>query len=139
MASLDELVAALPSATLQQVAQLMFDNHCSSVVIVDDLKTKKAAGLITSSDIVAAFAKSMDGNTTLAKDVMTVNVTSVPHNSPKDIVSEKLMKEKRHHIFVVDDHKNVVGIISSLDIVVESALDAKAWPYTREGLKSYFK
>ena len=114
-------------------------------------------GLITSSDIVKCYAQvfakpkqessGLESSGTLhsqneslspltsirAKDIMSVNFIRVEENATRDFVAEVLMREKKHHAFIVDNETgNIKGIVSSFDVVREVALDAKAWPWYRE-------
>lgn len=159
MTPLKDVVVAPVSSSLTSVASLMLEYQISCVVIVadgdvnefskrpanfgttratqtlgfDDSPSVKPLGLITSTDMVKAYAQGKKGEETTAKEIMSYNFTMVSSSLVRDAVAELMMKENKHHVFVKDDfNDNIIGLVSSVDVVKETALDAKWWPYHRE-------
>ena len=49
----------------------------------------------------------------------------------KDAAAKFLEKEHKHHAIVINDDGNFVGLLSSWDVVADTAEEARAWPWNR--------
>jgi CBS domain-containing protein len=118
-----------PDADLGQIAHVMWDHDCGFVPLIDGLG--RVAGVITDRDICIATAtrhrspESISAAETMAGPVYTCG--------PDDGVSEALatMKEyKVRRLPVVNEHGQLLGVISMNDVVLASA--QKRQPSTAE-------
>ncbi len=116
--------------TLHQANMVMNESYMDEALVVSDASANTVIGIITSSDLVLSFNKKLselnfgdqeeadnspsDGNVLKAlnlrrlveKDLITVS----PENSLREIVNA-IIKSKRNIFPVVDEDKNLCGII----------------------------
>lgn len=110
-------------ATLQEVAQLMKQNDCGQIPVVDD--GNKPVGVITDRDIaVRAVAQGTDTRSATAADYMTAPVATVRENSSIDECYQLMEQNQIRRVVVVDQQGNVAGIVAQADIAL-SGRDAK--------------
>lgn len=110
-------------ATLQEVAQLMKQNDCGQIPVVDD--GNKPVGVITDRDIaVRAVAQGTDTRSATAADCMTAPVATVRENSNIDECYQLMERNQIRRVVVVDQQGNVAGIVAQADIAL-SGRDAK--------------
>jgi CBS domain-containing protein len=105
------LVSARPDATVREVAQAMHEHHVSSVVIESD-----PPGIITDRDLRNRVLAAGLRDTTLATEVMTSPVLTLPIDS---LVFEALitMLERDIHHMPITDENCIVGMITNTDIL----------------------
>ena len=104
-----------PNATLREVAQLMADNDCGQIPVVD--AQRRPLGVITDRDIaVRAVAKGIDAATATANDYMTAPATMVTQASSLNDVIDLMEDQQIRRILVVDDRGAVAGIVAQADI-----------------------
>ena len=110
-------------ATLQEVAQLMKQNDCGQIPVVDE--GNKPVGVITDRDIaVRAVAEGTDTRNATAADYMTAPVATVRDNSSIDDCYRLMEQNQIRRVVVVDQQGNVAGIVAQADIAL-SGRDAK--------------
>lgn len=101
--------------TILDAANAMNQHRIGSLVVVDTLG--KVAGIITERDILTRVVTArLDPATTQVSKAMTTNVISC---TPETSLTEArhLMSDcKIRHIPVVDDDKNLVGLVSIGDL-----------------------
>ena len=66
---------------------------------------------------------------------MSSNLIFCNCDDERDDVQSKMLKQKIHHILVADGAGRLIGMTSTYDVMLEAALDAKAWPFTRTALQ----
>jgi CBS domain-containing protein len=107
-----------PKTSLTEVARLMVDNDCGEIPVVEDMDTRKLAGVLTDRDI-ATRVVAAGRNTAEARavDCMTTPAISVgPETSLKDCC-ELMETHQIRRVPVVDEAGAVVGIVSLADVV----------------------
>ena len=109
-----DVIHIAKSATVAEAAKKMSTHRVSSILI---LKGPELDGILTDRDLrarVLAEAKSPD---TLVSEVMTSNPSSINVNSLA-IHAQLIMSEKNiHHLPIIDDRQNVVGMLTSTDLL----------------------
>ena len=104
-----------PNQSLREVAQLMADNDCGQIPVVDE--QRRPLGVITDRDIaVRAVAKGAEIASATASDFMTSPVTTVRHDSSVDKVAKCMEDQQIRRVVVVDDQGAVAGIVAQADI-----------------------
>jgi len=107
--------------SLQQVAQLMVDNDCGCIPVVDNETSKMPIGMVTDRDIccrvVAAGKNPLD---LTAGDAMTSTVVSVPFNSSFEDACRLMEESKVRRIAVVDEKGAICGIIAQADVAINA-------------------
>jgi CBS domain-containing protein len=109
---------ARPDATLFEAAKIMQREDVGSVPVCDGTRIQ---GMLTDRDIaIRAVAEGRDPFTTLVRDVMTSEV--VYGNEKQDVqeAAELMEREQIRRLLVLDDNKNLVGIVSLGDIATQA-------------------
>jgi CBS domain-containing protein len=121
-----------PDTGLQEVAQMMVENDCGCIPVVDSEDSKMPIGMITDRDITCrVVAKGQNPLDFTAEDAMTSTVVSV---TPETSIEEccNLMEESQiRRIAVVDKNGACCGIIAQADIAT-NASDSKTAEVVQE-------
>ena len=121
-----------PNATLNQVAQVMQQNHVGCIPVCDN--NKNVVGLVTDRDIVLrGVACNKDTNTTPVSDIMTTKVYTV---APDAEVTEasKIMCECQIKRVPVLENETIVGIITLGDLANQESINSQQVCDTVEGI-----
>lgn len=117
---------------LQEVAQMMVDNDCGCIPVVEDEKSKVPVGMITDRDItcrvVAAGKNPLD---LTAGDAMTSSVVSVSPDTPIEECFNLMESSQIRRIAVVDESGACCGIVAQADVAA-NASDAKTAEVVQE-------
>jgi CBS domain-containing protein len=106
---IERVITAQPHHTVEHVRGMMERNRISAVPVVGP--DGEAVGIVTSTDLVAN-----PGDGTPIGRVMTERVHSVPAYNDVHVAARVMRNHKIHHV-VVTHEKQVVGIISSFDLL----------------------
>lgn len=121
-----------PDTGLQEVAQLMVENDCGCIPVVDAEDSKMPIGMITDRDITCrVVANGQNPLDLTAQDAMTSTVVSV---TPDTTIEEccNLMEESQiRRVAVVDENGACCGIIAQADIAT-NASDSKTAEVVQE-------
>lgn len=116
-----------PNSSLTEVARLMVDHDCGEIPVVEDMISRKLAGVITDRDIatriVAAGKNSADAK---ASDCMTTPCVSVAADASLEACCEVMESNKIRRVPVVDDLGGVIGIVSLADVVRSASASTTA-------------
>lgn len=106
-----------PNATLMQVAEKMRQFNVGPLPVCDG---DRLVGVVTDRDLVVrGIAMGHDPHTSKVSSVMTEDVELIHLEASLEEAAD-LMKEKQlRRLLVVDDHKNLVGILSLGDLAQE--------------------
>jgi CBS domain-containing protein len=126
-------------ATLADAAQLLSDKGFTAAPVVDHLN--RVIGVISQTDLVRAQAKphtaarldddpNMRGPndehstsgvtftpTTRVSQVMNPAIYSVSPDTPAQVVIQEMVRRRIRRIFVVDNHRALIGVISAFDVL----------------------
>jgi len=107
-----------PSSTLTDVARLMVENDCGEIPVVEDLDSRKLAGVITDRDIATrVVATGRNSAEARAMDAMTSPAVSVHSDTSLQECCETMETHQIRRVPVVDEAGAVVGIVSLADVV----------------------
>lgn len=109
-----DVITVRPGTSVEEAAQLLQDNAIGSVVVVDD--TDKLQGILTSTDFVQIVAENTPKDDSSVMDFMTTEVVTVSAQDNIQEAADKLITYNIHHLPVVDNNDNVVGMLSTTDI-----------------------
>jgi len=110
----DSIHTVTPDTLVADAADLMRDNSIGSVVVVDE--NGHLEGILTNTDFVTIVAKSKPKAETTVERYMTTNVvTTTVQESIRD-VADAMLEHGFHHMPVVDDDDNVIGMITTTDL-----------------------
>ena len=99
-----------PEASIQEAAQLLFQQRISGVPVVDD--ADGMIGMLTEADIISKANR--EG--LKVYDIMSREVISVTEETPVDEIALLLSERKIKRVPVVRNNK-LIGIVSRADIV----------------------
>lgn len=99
-----------PEASIQEAAQLLFQQRISGVPVVDD--ADGMIGMLTEADIISKANR--EG--LKVRDIMSREVISVTEETPVDEIALLLSERKIKRVPVVRNNK-LIGIVSRADIV----------------------
>jgi CBS domain-containing protein len=88
---------------------VMLDEQIHAVPVLDEQDT--LAGIVTSSDLIEEWAPEQGVQTVMTRRVFTTG----RHTTAVD--AARLMVDHRIHHLVVLDHKTVIGVVSSFDLL----------------------
>jgi CBS domain-containing protein len=107
-----------PESTIQDVAQMMAENDCGCIPVVNSLTEMKPVGTITDRDITIRGVAARHNPTDMrASEVMTADLATV---TPQMSVEEcfGVMEEREiRRVLVVDEQGKCCGIVAQADIV----------------------
>jgi len=107
-----------PDQTIQEAAQLMRDNDCGCVPVVEDTQTNRIVGLVTDRDITCRCTAEGKGPDTLVREAMSSDPKSCGPEDEVEIV-EKIMAEGQvRRVPVVDNRGCCLGIIAQADLAL---------------------
>jgi CBS domain-containing protein len=107
----------LPHDTVGKLAQLMGKKDIGPVLIVEDEKTKKLAGIVTDRDLTLKIvAEGRDPKTTKAEEVMTRKVVTVYADDDVQKALDLMAKHQIRRIPVLDAGNKLVGILAQADV-----------------------
>jgi len=107
-----------PSTSLTDVARLMVENDCGEIPVVEDMGSRKLAGVITDRDIATRIvAAGRNSAEAAALDCMTSPAVSVQADTSLQACCELMETHQIRRVPVVDDAGGVVGIVSLADVV----------------------
>jgi CBS domain-containing protein len=120
-------VFGTPDTNLRVIAQMMVENDCGCIPIVESEDSKKPVGMITDRDIVIrTVAENKNPLDFRAADIMTDGIVTV---NPGTSVEEccNLMENKQiRRVAVVDDNGKLCGMVAQADIAINAPTDTTA-------------
>jgi CBS domain-containing protein len=130
MTPADQVVTCCPADTIQSALDMMVAKKVGAVIVLHQSNYHMPVGIATKSDFVKAYQKGIP-LTTHVGEIMSRNLTTMRDTLTRDDASKVFDKEKIHHAVVLGENGEFFGLISSWDIAVECARDARAWPWNR--------
>ena len=111
-----------PDSTLQRVAEMMVENDCGEIPVVDNMASMLPIGVITDRDITCrTVAKGLNPLTMTVGDCMTTPCITVTPDMPLGECC-RIMEEKQiRRVPVVDASGACCGIVALADIAKHAA------------------
>ena len=105
-----------PETTLEEAGQMMVDNDCGEIPVVDSEGTRTPIGVITDRDIVCrAVAQGKDTRSMRVGDCMTTPCVTVSPDQSIDECVKVLEESGIRRVPVVDDEGVCCGIVAQAD------------------------
>ena len=105
-----------PDETVQNAARMMADMDVGAIPVCDG---KRLQGMVTDRDItIRATAEGRGGNTPV-RDVMTADVVWCTEQDDTQEVLNRMADAQIRRIPVVDQDRNLIGIVALGDLAVE--------------------
>lgn len=121
------IVTCFKTTTLDRVCDIFLEKGIGSIGIVDE--NGYIIGLITKSDIITAVASGLKLTTTVTQSLMSSVMAYVSVNATRDQAADIMYRHKIHHLLVRDEEYDVIGIISSVDILMDLLKQFEKCPY----------
>jgi len=116
----------LPTDTVQQVAQLMRDENVGSIPVVGNLRSKRLVGIVTDRDLVlTVLAEGRNGLDVTIEQIMTHNPVTCRQYDDIRYALNLMSTHQVRRIPVVNENREVVGIIAQADVAVRTDLADK--------------
>ena len=114
-----EVVIIKKKEGILDAAKLMRDHHVGNVIVVEEKEGKVLpVGILTDRDIVVGLiAKEVPLEKILVEDVMSVDLVSVKQNAGIWDTIKSMRSKGIRRIVVTGDQGELVGIISSDDLI----------------------
>ncbi len=113
------------STSLKDVAQMMIDNDCGMIPVVDD--GGKPVGTVTDRDIATRIvACGKDASSACAADAMTSPIKTVTNTSTLYDATCVMEAEKIRRLVVVDEHGKLAGVAALADLALAGKAEATA-------------
>jgi CBS domain-containing protein len=114
----DKVKIISADATIRQTAQTMAAINVGALPVAQD---RKLVGMLTDRDItVRAVAQGLDPETTLAGQVMTTDVFTVPAEQEVTEAARAMRDKQVRRAPVLDSDQRLIGIVSLGDLAVKS-------------------
>lgn len=111
-----------PEMNLREVAQLMVQNDCGCIPVVEDEASRKPVGMITDRDItVRAVAEGKNPLDLTARDIMTASPKTISDTSDLEECCNLMEDNQIRRIAVVDSSGGCCGIVAQADIAINAA------------------
>ena len=132
MRTADNVVTVAPTDSLREVMDKMLKHKISSVVVTMMSTSKQPLGIITKTDLLKAYNDRIDIDEACS-EIMTPadKLETCSPNDDRSRVAAILESTHHHHVLVLDNTSQFVGLVSTWDISSEDAKDSRAWPYLR--------
>jgi CBS domain-containing protein len=106
---------------LQEVAQMMVDNDCGEIPVVENKETKLPIGVITDRDIVCrTVARGLNPLDLTVADCMTKPCVTVTPDMSVEECSSIMEENKVRRVPVVDADGSCCGIVALADIALHA-------------------
>jgi CBS domain-containing protein len=112
-----------PEDSARQAAQLMADNDCGCLPVVDSHGSGKIVGVITDRDIAVRGVARGRNPDTAVRDLMTREATTCPPEADLEDVERAMSDRQVRRIVVADADGRACGIISQADLARASDRD----------------
>jgi len=107
----------LPNTSLEQAAQMMCDNDCGELPVIDSEKSRKPIGVITDRDICCRGVAAGKSAAVEVRECMSQPVVTVTPETDLDACCRIMEENMIRRIPVVDRSGACCGMISQADIV----------------------
>ncbi len=104
------IVTAKADASVASLIELMTQHHVGCIPIVDEHDHPK--GIVTKLDLIECRG---DDRAT-AREVMMPHAMVIAPEASVANAASMMSTEQIHHLLVVDRHRSLVGVVSSMDI-----------------------
>lgn len=104
-------------APLGRVAELLAQEQISGAPVCD--RDGRVVGVISKTDLTEHYGDVHENRT--ASDVMTSHVLSVRPDDPIETAIRLMAFEGVHRLLVIDEKNQLVGILTSMDVLRELA------------------
>jgi CBS domain-containing protein len=122
-----EPVCCTPEMTILEASRLMAQHHIGAIPVVTSSEGKFLIGIITDRDLVCrGVAHDRDADDTTVRDCMSSPVAAVTANTTIEACASIMEADQVRRIPVVNDHRQVEGIVAQSDIARTASAEVVA-------------
>jgi CBS domain-containing protein len=123
----DLVVFIDPDNNVCEALEKMRHRYINSL-IVNKTETNPEYGIVTSIDIVDKIvAQQRDPAKTKVREIMNSPIITVNSDMPLSECAAKMKEARIHHLPVVNEHGEIVGMISSTDFLIVAEVMGKGF------------
>jgi CBS domain-containing protein len=123
----DLVVFIDPDNNVCEALEKMRHRYINSL-IVNKTETNPEYGIVTSIDIVDKIvAQQRDPAKTKVREIMNSPIITVNSDMPLSECAAKMKEARIHHLPVVNEHNEIVGMISSTDFLIVAEVMGKGF------------
>ncbi len=111
------LISVNPTTTALQIAKMMEQGGIGAVLVKEN---ENLVGIITDRDFATKIAANNLPFDTPVQKIMSTPLITISHNEPISAAAE-MMTSKKIRKLAVSDNGNIIGIITSTDLVNQLA------------------
>lgn len=109
-----DVITVSPNDTLDKVKQLLVDEKIEHIPVVDN---SKLVGIVSYHDLWELNRDFKEYSKITAKEIMTRKVAYLEPSSKIGSAAELFLENLFHCIPICDENKNLVGIVTNLDLI----------------------
>lgn len=109
-----EVVTVTPDTSVERAAEILLENSIGSLVVTDD--DGHLEGILTSTDFVRIVKNRAPKDNSAVAEFMTDEVVTVTAQDDIQDAADRIITYKIHHLPVVDEGEQVIGILSTRDL-----------------------
>lgn len=110
-----DLITINPEDRLDTVRQVFMENAVHHLPVVNE---GKIVGIVTTYDIWKNEIAPQDYATTEVKQIMTTNIAKIGPQDKIGTAAELFLDKRFHALPIVDEEGNLLGIVSSFDVLL---------------------
>lgn len=107
-----------PEDTLERAAQLMAENDCGMIPVVEAVNDRRLVGVITDRDIAVRGVANGYRAKTRVGELMTPAPFCCTADAELDDVERVMSDRQVRRVVIVDDDNHCVGVVSQADIAL---------------------
>lgn len=108
-----------PESTAREAAELMRDNDCGAIPVVENLENRRLVGMVTDRDLAIRGLAEGLGPDTKVRELMTEQPTTALADDEVDVVREVMIQQQVRRIPVINGDGACIGIVAQADIALE--------------------
>jgi CBS domain-containing protein len=109
-----DVITLGPENTLGEAREILLQNHIHHLPIVEG---RKLVGIVTSWDFFKLGMSASESKDMRIKEIMTTKVATLEPDQHLGAAAEVLTQHLFHAIPIVNEHHELLGIVTSTDIV----------------------
>jgi CBS-domain-containing membrane protein len=117
-----EVICVQPTTSIRQLSEIFIEKNISSAPVIN--KDQKVVGFVSQTDIVELDLHSndylesrMEETGGYVQDIMSPIETFAREADTLAVIIDKMCTERNHRLIILDDHENICGIITTMDVM----------------------
>lgn len=120
-------VYGTPDTSVHVIAQMMVENDCGCIPIVESEETRAPIGMITDRDIVVrTVAENRNPLDYQAEDIMTGGIVTVTPDTSLEECCNLMESKQIRRVAVTDEAGKLCGMLAQADIAINASTDKTA-------------